>query len=124
MESFRGGPNNARPHSERTLYCFADFTLDPLGGTIRRGENEIELRPKSFEVLAFIVERHGRVVVAGRMFSAIPVRVNWRLGTSFRYPQGKERPFDIRMTALTPVNHLPGALASALPYQGNPITVF
>jgi Tol biopolymer transport system component/DNA-binding winged helix-turn-helix (wHTH) protein len=71
MEPLRGGPINARPHPERELYCFADFTLDPLGGTIRRGENEIELRSKSVEVLAYIVEHHGRLVTREELMQAI-----------------------------------------------------
>jgi len=71
MESLRGGPINARPHPERALYCFADFTLDPLSGAIRRGENEIELRSKSVEVLAYIVERHGRLVTRDELMQAI-----------------------------------------------------
>jgi len=70
MESLRGG-SNARPHSEQALYCFADFTLDPLGGTIRRGENEIELRSKSFDVLAYIVEHHGQLVTREELMQAI-----------------------------------------------------
>src|ERR1700681_814471 len=70
MESLRGG-TNARPDSEQALYCFADFTLDPLGGTIRQGENEIELRSKSFEVLAYIVEHHGRVVTREELMQSI-----------------------------------------------------
>src|ERR1700686_3765940 len=78
MESLRGAPNNARPPSEQGLYCFADFTLDPLGGTIRRGENEIELRSKSVEVLAYIVERHGRLVTREELMQAswLDVAVN------------------------------------------------
>src|SRR6476646_10185501 len=71
MESLRGGPNNARPHPERSLYCFADFTLDPLAGTIHQGQNEIELRSKSAEVLAYIVERHGRLVTREELMQAI-----------------------------------------------------
>lgn len=71
MESLRGGPINARPQAEQALYCFADFTLDPLGGTIRRGENEIELRSKSVEVLAYIVERHGCLVTREELMQAI-----------------------------------------------------
>ncbi len=71
MESLRAGPINARPHAERALYYFADLTLDPLGGTIRRGENQIELRSKSLEVLAYIVERHGRLVTREELMQAI-----------------------------------------------------
>jgi Tol biopolymer transport system component/DNA-binding winged helix-turn-helix (wHTH) protein len=70
MESLRGG-TKASPHPEQTLYCFADFTLDPLGGTIRQGENEIELRSKSLEVLAYIVEHHGRLVTREELMQTI-----------------------------------------------------
>src|SRR2546423_7161652 len=71
MESRRAGTNNARSHSEQALYCFADFTLDPLGGTIRRGANEIELRSKSIEVLAYIVKHHGRLVTREELMQEI-----------------------------------------------------
>src|SRR6185369_8310479 len=71
MESLRAGPHNARPHPEQALYCFADFTLRPLAGTIRRGENEIELRSKSVEVLAYLVEHHGRLVTREELMQAI-----------------------------------------------------
>ena len=71
MESLRGGPSNARPQPERTLYRFADFTLDPLAGIIRQGDNEIDLRSKSAEVLTYIVERHGRLVTRDELMQAI-----------------------------------------------------
>jgi len=68
MESLR---DNARPQAERALYRFADFTLDPLAGIIRRGEHEIELRSKSVEVLAYLVEHHGRLVTREELMQAI-----------------------------------------------------
>ncbi len=71
MESLGGGTKNAKPHLEQSVYCFADFTLDTLAGTIRRGENEIELRSKSVEVLAYIVEHHGRLVTREELMQAI-----------------------------------------------------
>jgi predicted ATPase/DNA-binding winged helix-turn-helix (wHTH) protein len=41
---------------------FGQFTLDLRSGFLRHGEREIELRPKSFEVLCYLVENAGRLV--------------------------------------------------------------
>jgi len=70
MESLHGG-TKARPQPQQTLYRFANFTLNPRGGTIHRAENEIELRSKSFEVLCYIVEHHGRLVTREELMQAI-----------------------------------------------------
>jgi DNA-binding winged helix-turn-helix (wHTH) protein len=44
------------------FFCFEDCTLDLRCGVLRRGDREIELRPKSFEVLRYLVENAGRLV--------------------------------------------------------------
>jgi DNA-binding winged helix-turn-helix (wHTH) protein len=49
----------ARPH--RTYAC-RDVVLDLDRGSLRRGGQDIQLRPKSFQVLAYLMERHGRLV--------------------------------------------------------------
>src|SRR5216683_1785044 len=41
---------------------FGEFTLDPSRGCLRRGDVEVKLRPKSFDVLRYLVENHGRLV--------------------------------------------------------------
>jgi DNA-binding winged helix-turn-helix (wHTH) protein/dipeptidyl aminopeptidase/acylaminoacyl peptidase len=54
-----------------TQYRFGDFTLDLEGGFLRRGDEEVPLRPKSFEALTFLVERHGRLVGKTELVDAI-----------------------------------------------------
>ena len=44
------------------VFRFEGFTLDVMRRVIRRGEREIELRPKSFDVLCCLVERAGTAV--------------------------------------------------------------
>src|SRR5262245_14768809 len=52
-------------------YCFADFSLDLEDGFLRRGAEEIVLRPKAFEVLAYLVEHQGRLVTKEALMSAV-----------------------------------------------------
>jgi DNA-binding winged helix-turn-helix (wHTH) protein/Tol biopolymer transport system component len=52
-------------------YCFADFTLDLEEGFLRRGVEEVKLRPKAFELLAYLVERHGRLVTKTALIEAV-----------------------------------------------------
>ena len=52
-------------------YCFEDFTLDLRRGALRRGECEIDLRPKSFEVLRYLVENAGRLVPKDELIEAV-----------------------------------------------------
>ena len=55
----------------RREYRFGDFTLDLDGGFLRRGADEVTLRPKTFAVLAYLVERHGRLVTKTELIDAI-----------------------------------------------------
>jgi TolB-like protein/DNA-binding winged helix-turn-helix (wHTH) protein/Tfp pilus assembly protein PilF len=43
-------------------YCFEAYTLDLRRGCLRKVDREIDLRPKSFEVLRHLVENAGRLV--------------------------------------------------------------
>src|SRR6516165_8210243 len=43
-------------------YCFAGFALDLRRGSLHGGHAEIELRPKSFLLLRYLVENSGRLV--------------------------------------------------------------
>jgi len=52
-------------------YRFGDFTLDLDDGFLRRGDEEVALRPKSFQVLTYLVERHGRIVTKTELIDAI-----------------------------------------------------
>jgi TolB-like protein len=47
--------------NEKT-FNFLGFTLDPRRASLRAGDHEIDLRPKSFEVLRHLVENAGRLV--------------------------------------------------------------
>src|ERR1043165_9819075 len=48
-------------------YSFGDFTLDLDRGALCRGGEEVTLRPKSFQVLTYFVEHHGRLVTKGEL---------------------------------------------------------
>src|SRR6185503_21192382 len=52
-------------------YRFGDFTLDLDDGFLRRGDDEVTLRAKAFEVLIYLVERHGRLVTKTERIDAI-----------------------------------------------------
>src|SRR6266699_664592 len=52
-------------------YKFEGFTLDLRRGCLRSADGEIELRPKSFEVLRYLVENAGRLVPKDEIISAV-----------------------------------------------------
>ena len=56
--------------SERT-FCFGKFILDLRRGCLRAGDWEVELRPKSFEVLRYLVENAGRLVPKDEIIEAV-----------------------------------------------------
>ena len=49
---------------------FGDFTLDLSRGCLLRGAEEVRLRPKSFEVLKYLVENCGRLVSKAELMRA------------------------------------------------------
>ena len=53
------------------VFCFEGFTLDLGRGCLRAGDREIELRPKSFELLRYLVENAGRLVPKDELINAI-----------------------------------------------------
>lgn len=53
------------------LYRFGDFTLDLEAGLLTRKGNVVSLRNKSFEVLRYLVERHGRLVTKTELLDAV-----------------------------------------------------
>src|ERR1039457_482073 len=59
--------------SERHVrqYRFGDYKLDLEGGFLRRGDEEVALRAKSFEVLTYLVERHGRLVTKTELIEGV-----------------------------------------------------
>jgi DNA-binding response OmpR family regulator len=50
--------------------CFEGFTLDLGRGCLRHEDREIELRPKSFTVLRYLVENAGRLVSKDELIRA------------------------------------------------------
>jgi adenylate cyclase len=52
-------------------YMFAGFTLDLPRGCLRCADRDIELRPKSFAVLRYLIENPGRVVSRDEFMDAI-----------------------------------------------------
>jgi TolB-like protein/DNA-binding winged helix-turn-helix (wHTH) protein/Tfp pilus assembly protein PilF len=50
---------------------FGDFTLDLTRGCLFRGDVEIKLRPKSFEVLKYLVEHGGQLVGKEELIRAV-----------------------------------------------------
>jgi Tol biopolymer transport system component/DNA-binding winged helix-turn-helix (wHTH) protein len=66
--------NSAEPTSEarlHRLYSFDDFTLDAIAGILSRSGEEIELRPKSLQVLIYLVERPGRLVERAELMQTV-----------------------------------------------------
>lgn len=50
---------------------FQDFALDRMRCCLWSGEREVGLRPKSFDVLRLLVERHGRLVTKDEIFEVV-----------------------------------------------------
>ena len=60
-----------QPSEHPNKFAFADFTLDLDRGALLSAGAEIRLRPKSFEVLRFLVEHHGHLVSQQEMLDEI-----------------------------------------------------
>ena len=69
LASIAGGAEQRMPGE--TSYSFEAFTLDLRRGSLRAGDREIDLRPKSFEVLRYLVENAGRLVPKDELIQAI-----------------------------------------------------
>jgi TolB-like protein/DNA-binding winged helix-turn-helix (wHTH) protein len=50
-----------QPEKPQDIF-FGEFTLDLSRGCLRRGDVEVKLRPKSFDLLRYLIENHGRLV--------------------------------------------------------------
>jgi DNA-binding winged helix-turn-helix (wHTH) protein len=59
------------PDTRHREYRFGDFILDLDGGFLRRGADEVTLRPKVFDALTYLIERHGRLVTKTELIEAI-----------------------------------------------------
>jgi eukaryotic-like serine/threonine-protein kinase len=66
-----GTPEPHSPERLRRQYSFGEFTLDVDEGFLRRRGQEVALRPKSFEVLTYLVEHHGHLVSKAALTEAV-----------------------------------------------------
>ena len=53
------------------IFRFEGYTLDLRRGCLQLGDREIELRPKSFEILRYLVENAGRLVSKDELIKAV-----------------------------------------------------
>jgi DNA-binding winged helix-turn-helix (wHTH) protein/TolB-like protein len=58
------------------IHFFDKFSLDLTRGCLQQGPSEIRLRPKSFEVLKYLVENSGRLISKDELISAIWVEAS------------------------------------------------
>lgn len=56
-----------KPHS----YAFGEFLFDPQAARLRRGEQDLDLPPKAFQVLAYLIGNSDRVVPKQELFEAV-----------------------------------------------------
>src|SRR4051794_9162343 len=57
--------------ASRRRYCFGEFMLDLDAGLLQRGAQDVTLRSKPFEVLAYLVRHHGRVIPKIELLDAV-----------------------------------------------------
>src|SRR5438309_1549647 len=53
------------------IFSFDEFMLDLTRGCLLRAQEEIRLRPKSFEVLKYLVENNGRLISKDELIHAV-----------------------------------------------------
>jgi TolB-like protein len=56
---------------EQQLYAFDEYTLDLIRGCLRNAVREIQLRPKSFELLRYLVQNAGRLISKDELVNAV-----------------------------------------------------
>jgi DNA-binding winged helix-turn-helix (wHTH) protein len=57
--------------SGERLLVFAPFSLDMTNGCLLRGSTRIPLRPKSFELLRYLLEHPARLVTKAELLNAV-----------------------------------------------------
>jgi hypothetical protein len=58
-------------NADREVLSFEGYTLDLARGSVRNANGEIELRPKSFELLRYLVANAGRLVSKDELVNAV-----------------------------------------------------
>ncbi len=69
LETVMRRPAETRP--EETRLACADLELDLIARTARRGERPIELLPREFQMLEFLMRRQGRVVTRTMLLEGV-----------------------------------------------------
>ena len=64
-------PASPSVNTGRRGFVFGDHTLDLTRGSLRGGDRIIELRPKSFAVLVYLVQNAGRLVSKDELMQAV-----------------------------------------------------
>ncbi len=59
------------PDLAHHVYRFGEFTLDIERGAVLKADQQIKLRPKAFEVLCYLVARHGQLVSKDELLDAV-----------------------------------------------------
>ena len=62
---------NLQDSAQPVRVSFLDFTLDLAAERLVRGSVEVKLRPKSFQVLRYLVEHQGRVVTRDELMEVV-----------------------------------------------------
>ena len=60
-----------RPDMSPSGFRFERYVVDLARASLRRGDDEVPLRPKSFDVLCYLVENAGRVVAKDELIAAV-----------------------------------------------------
>jgi DNA-binding winged helix-turn-helix (wHTH) protein len=58
-------------HLGQGLHLFEGYSLDLTRGSFRGADGEIELRPKTFELLRYLVENAGRLLPKDELVNAV-----------------------------------------------------
>src|SRR5262245_33733390 len=56
---------------DQPIYEFGSFELDPTEYLLVRDHQPVRLTPKAFDLLVYLVERHGRLVAKHALLSAL-----------------------------------------------------
>ena len=62
--------------STNQVYRFGEFTLDPARAALFRGDEELRLRGRTFDVLTYLVRNSGRLVSKQEL--STPSGPTWR----------------------------------------------
>jgi adenylate cyclase len=61
---------------DRDVFSFEGYILDLTRGCVRNANREIELRPKSFELLHYLVTNAGRLIAKDELVNEVWPNVN------------------------------------------------